>query len=149
MNSQLPDLLNQLAIAREQNESVKEDLRQKVDAVLQSDSYREVAALQGAHLAKITELTAAINELSMAEYSRTLQKKVHPHVEIKIFKVVDINSAAQARAWCFDNLPAALKLDETAVKKYAKDFGAVAGVTVYEEPRVQIASKLDVPDNAG
>lgn len=136
-------LLDQLATAREHLASAQAMQKQMLETFRASENFVHVEAVRITASAEIERITAEIERNALVAYNATGDKHPHPKVEVKTFKVVEIVSPSLARAWCFENLPSALKLDDAMVKKYVKEFSAVDGTTVHEEPRVQIASKLD------
>ena len=91
---------------------------------------------------QITNLETEVREIALAEFAINGDKHPHEKVDVKIFTEAVVENADEARAWAFENLPAALKLDDSKVKKYAKEFGEVPGVTIKTEPRAQIATQL-------
>lgn len=91
---------------------------------------------------QITNLETEVHTLALDAYALDQNKHPHEKVDIKIFTEAVVVDTAAARDWAFENLPAALKLDDAKVKKYAKEFGDVPGVTINTEARAQIATQL-------
>ena len=143
MNTELIDqYLTQLKEARENSAYQKGAMRELIDNVKQSDPYfvAETSARESDKSIEFFE--SELRRLGLEEYQATKNKAPHPKIAIKIFKTFKIIDAEKVRAWAFGNLPAALKLDEKKVEKYALDFGDVAGTEKGEEPKAQIATEL-------
>lgn len=142
MNNEMNDLLLELAEARTMRDGAKDLINKMLEEfkgtmnfmAVQNDSMRYVAMVAG--------LEEQIRELAVAEFKSTGEKKPHEKVVVKIFKTFKINDAKKVWDWAFKNLPAALKLDEKKIEKYANEFGEVEGTETGEEPRAQIATEL-------
>jgi hypothetical protein len=90
----------------------------------------------------VGDLEYEVRKLAVEEYDLTKNKHPHPKVEIKLFDNITITDEKTALKWAVENDPSALKLD---AKKLAKDAGnlELAFISKTEEPRAQIATKLD------
>lgn len=123
-----------LALAKSDEDAIKAEIAERLQAV--SEKRRNIEN-------EIATLETTIRNAAVALYSETGCKKPADGVEVKLFTECKMNDQDAARNWCFDNLPAALKLDTAKVEKYAKEFGDVPGVEIVTGiPRAQIASKL-------
>lgn len=141
-NELIEQYLTQLKEARENSAAYKSAMREAVENVKQSDTYQvyETSARESDQAIEFFE--SELRRLALAEYEATKNKAPHPKIAVKIFKTFKILDAAKVRAWAFGNLPAALKLDEKKVEKYALEFGDVEGTEKGEEARAQIATEL-------
>jgi len=134
--------LNQLKLAREALANAKKGKQELMDQLTSSDLYKIFDDSQRIAEASIEEWESKIKDEALADYEANKNKKPHEKVAIKMFKTFKIVDASKVRDWVFNNLPAALKVDDGMVKKYAVEFGAVEGTETGEEARVQIASEL-------
>ena len=87
-------------------------------------------------------IEAEIKTAAIAEYKATGNKNPQDSVTVKIFKTFAIVDAKKVFDWAWKNLPAAFKIDEKKIEKYAKEFGEVDGTVSGDEPRAQIAANL-------
>ena len=143
MSTQIDELLAQLAAARASLTEHKGAANTALEAFKSSDdvyayNYNMAASL----IEPIANLETKIREIALAEFASNGDKHPHEKVDVKIFTEAEVIDPTKARDWAFENLPAALKLDDAKVKKYAKEFGEVPGVTIKTEPRAQIATQL-------
>jgi len=83
-----------------------------------------------------------IREKAVKEYNSTGNKHVHQFVNIRIMTKLHYEEEV-AKEYCFNNLPAALKLDGKIFEKYCKAVGAPAFVTVAELPQATIAQEIE------
>ncbi len=134
--------LAELKQARKANEFHKSEMKAVVERAKKSERYLESEIIARESGDTITVLEAELRGLALDEYEATKNKTPHPKIAVKIFKTFKILDAAKVRAWAFGNLPAALKLDEKKVEKYALEFGDVEGTKKGEEARAQIATEL-------
>lgn len=137
------ELINTLAAGRANAATIKQQMEAMVKAVTESPEYLELKDLAERVKSDVETTENAIRAEGLRLFTETQDKHPHPKVEVKTFKVAEVQDENVARDWCFNSLPAALKLDTKIVSKYAKEFGTVPGVSVFEEPRVQIATKLE------
>ena len=141
--NQIDELIKDLAKARAIHAEAKEKARIRMEEILSNDTpYFVQKSSADSTAVIIAELETRIRELALQEYAQNGTKAPHPKVAIKIFKTFKVHDASAMRKWVFSNLPAALKVDEKKVEKYAHEFGAVDGAETGEEPRAQIASTL-------
>ncbi len=142
MPTQIDQELTNLKTAREASAHYRAEMKAMLDHVKATPNF--TLAMQEAEKADaaIVEIESAIKAAALSAYDLDQNKHPHEKVDIKIFTEAVIEDADEARTWAFENLPAALKLDETKVKKYAKEFGEVPGVTIKTEARAQIATQL-------
>ena len=143
MSTQIDQLLTQLKIARGNYAEHKGVANAALEAFKSSDdTYVYNAELAAKIGEEVANLESAIKTAALDAFALDHNKHPHDMVDIKIFTEAEVTNASLARDWAFENLPAALKLDEAKVKKYAKDFGEVPGVEIKTEPRAQIATQL-------
>ena len=143
MFTQIDQLLAQLKIARGNYAEHKGVANAALEAFKSSDdTYVYNAELAAKIGEEVANLELAIKTAALKEFEVYNDKHPHEKVDIKIFTEAEVTDPTKARDWAFENLPAALKLDEAKVKKYAKDFGEVPGVEIKTEPRAQIATQL-------
>ena len=141
--AKIEEQLAELKTARENFKAYKETANAALEAFKSSDdvftfNHEHSSAL----IPVIADLEESIRTLGILAYAESGDKHPHEKVDIKIFTEAEVTDPTKAREWAFENLPAALKLDEAKVKKYAKDFGEVPGVEIKTEPRAQIATQL-------
>lgn len=141
--SKIEEQLAELKTAREQFKVYKEAANAALEVFKASDDVFTFNQEQSSALIPvITDLEESIRTLGVLAYAESGDKHPHEKVDIKIFTEAEVTDPTKARDWAFENLPAALKLDDAKVKKYAKEFGEVPGVTIKTEPRAQIATQL-------
>jgi hypothetical protein len=137
----LAQLVDELRYTRQ----VAAEKRAKVKEIEKSiEDQLYAAKLEQAAMDKqVNDLEQAIRARGIEGYKRDGDKHPTPGVEIKLFDEATIEDPDKVRAFCFDNLPGALVVDEKKAKKYALDFDAVPGIKVERDvPRAQIATKL-------
>lgn len=144
MNEQLVELVQSLAVLREQEKVAFEAKIAKDAAFFEDPAYIGIVQILKEARDQVVLFTEMIHEVALADYAENKDKHPHVAVEIKIFTEAEIIDMVVAREWCFDNLRPALKVDGKVLGKYAKEFGDVPGVEVKETPKVQIASNLNV-----
>lgn len=136
------EMLSHLKSAREDFLTAKEGMREIIFKATQGEEYKNFELTSELAQKDIAEIEAKIKEFALGQYLGSGEKKPHPKVSVKVFKVVIQNSAEKVRAWVEANLRDALVVDQKKVEKYAKEIGTVDGMEVKDEPRVQIASEL-------
>lgn len=142
MTETLEQLINELALARAAFAADKQAADERQKQLLEDP---ELAILKGtaAQAAEeVARLESQIKSMALALHVETGTKAPHPKVAIKTFKTFVIRDPEAMRKWVVTNLPAALKVDEKKVEKYAHEFGEVDGTETGTEPRAQIASAL-------
>lgn len=143
MNKKLQSMLDELKAARADYSLHHTVATQTLENFKASDDVYTFHHDAAASLIEpIANLETKIREIALKEFEIYNDKHPHEKVDIKIFTEAEVTDPTKARDWAFENLPAALKLDDAKVKKYAKEFGEVPGVTIKTEPRAQIATQL-------
>ena len=89
---------------------------------------------------KIDAAATDIRTQAVAVFRATSSKEPVPGVVIKIFPTLQYNKA-KAEEWARVHAPAVFKFDSKSFEKVAVELGAP--VKVVQEPRAQIASKLE------
>lgn len=141
--AKIEEQLAELKTARENFKAYKETASAALEAFKASDDVFTFNQEQSSALIPvIVDLEESIRTLGVLAYAESGDKHPHEKIDIKIFTEAEVTDPTKARDWAFENLPAALKLDDAKVKKYAKEFGEVPGVTIKSEARAQIASQL-------
>lgn len=143
MSAQLiNDQLAQLKVAREASAQYRAEMKAMLDHAKATPNFALAMEQAEKADAAMSEIESRIRTLALDAFALDQNRHPHEKVDIKIFTEAVVVDTAAARDWAFENLPAALKLDEAKVKKYAKDFGEVPGVEIKTEPRAQIATQL-------
>ena len=141
----MDELISQLKIARdelERNEchvaEIEEELSNTELAIKLADYKRKKLESSDA----VSRLEEKVRGWAVALYQEKKDKHPHPKVEIKLFTNVEITDQDKALKWAVINDPSAVKLN---ANKLAKDAGKLEldFLKKTEEPRAQIASKLD------
>lgn len=168
--SRIEELLDKLKTARMDAEESKTYMDDRLAEFMRTDDIYTVQAKKHATASTLkAEIEKEIKNLGLTLYEESVKsgnpdKKIADGAEIKIFKKLVIKTPSAAFGWAKKNYPAALKfadekisdiralvlrsmpsalvLDENAILEYAKKFGAVDGVEILDDPRVQISGKL-------
>ncbi len=136
----LADALTQLAQAREVQRDITNKQTAMVQAVTQSQDYLLLQALANHAKDAVTSLEAAVRRETLICYAMTADKHPHPAVSIRIERR-PVYEMDEARKYCFEHMPGAMKLDEAAFKKVALA-GGLPFVTIEEKPTATIATDL-------
>jgi hypothetical protein len=136
------NLLEQLKHARAESKLQHEYMKNILENAKLTDLFVMAEQSAAGADAAILDLETQIKNTAISEFNTTGEKKVHPKVEVKIFKKFSIVSPARVLAWVKTNLADALVFDEKKVKNYATKIGPVEGTELVDEPRAQIAAEL-------
>lgn len=135
--------LDELKDLRKAESFNKDEIDSLLEAVKQSPDYLRAQEILTNTKQAIAALEAEIKSAGVQAYTETGEKKVFPGVNVKVFKAVKIIDEKAMREWTVKNLPDALVPDTEKLKKYAKEIAPVDGIQITEEPRAEIASKLE------
>ena len=146
----LPELkvmLADLAQARLNLEWGKKGMDNYLQAARENPEY--VAYEKANEIAKmiIENTTRRIKEYAMAEYQALGHKVMdgsNDNVKVAVGKILEYNQE-DAIAWCIENMPEALKLNEQLFEKHAKavsETQPLSFVKIGENPVVKIATDL-------
>ena len=134
--------LSELKAQRERSVFYHAEMKAMIENLKGSLNYK----LSSTHAAAADELIEKLEEeiklKALEEYNGTKNKNPFAKVTVKIFKTFKIIDPEKVRAWAWNNLPAAFKLDEGKIKTYSGSFGEVPGTETGEEARAQIAQEL-------
>lgn len=139
----MKEMLKKLAQARIARQRAKEAMSAMLAAVQQSQEYIAAQNAERLHAQMEAELTANIQEDAISAYKATGNKHPEDGVTIKVFTRLQYNPE-EALAWAKTNAPFLVieSIDAKQFETLAKG-GNVACVTIVDEPRAQIASKLE------
>jgi len=132
-----------LALARKQEGESKQDEEAKWYAVEQTPEFREWAKAHALHERNkgiVAHLEGMIKSLAIALHAKG-DFPGYMAMKIKNFSVMGYDPAV-ALEWCKTALPTALSFDKKAFEKVAAT-GQLPFVSVYQQPRAQIASNLE------
>lgn len=136
----IDQLLDQLKQQRDQAATMRENKRKIIDQVQKSEAYTYADECQQRAEEQMLILEADIRSMTLAAHSNG--EELPERVSVKKFQTVSYDVAA-AREWCFTNFRPALKMDDKAFEKAAKDGNVPADIaSVSQEYRAQIATKL-------
>lgn len=139
----MKEMLKKLAQARIARQRAKEAMNAMLAAVQQSPEYLAAQNAERLNAQMEVELTANIQEDAINAYKATGNKHPEEGVTIKVFTRLQY-APEDALAWAEANAPFLVvkTVDAKKFEALAKS-GAVACVTIVDEPRAQIASKLE------
>lgn len=145
MTEELNQLLEQLKASRSDLELYSKEKEAIVEKATSSDNYKiaEVGATNAT--TRIAEIETKIREIGLREFMNTGEKKFHPKLEVKEFRVVKLvtEKSTELREWLFANFRPALVVDQKKVVDAAKEGNIPTEFyTAALEPRVQIAKEL-------
>jgi len=142
--SDMNELVPQLAVARKTLEAAQEQMQMLLAEFQATQEYQNAAQVKTQEAERVAALEEQIRNEGVAIFKESGSKHPHPAVEIKLFKTVTVKDEGGLREWCFANFRPALKLDSASINKAAKDGNIpVNYAEVFEEPRAQIATKLE------
>lgn len=116
-------------------------LRLQLEASIEWQYWQGMANEAGGN---VTALEESVRRQVVEAWEGNGDKHLHPAVTVKQFTCLSYDPQA-ALEWCKSNLPKAVKLDERVFEKHAKavaETGPVPFVTLFVEPRAQIATDL-------
>jgi hypothetical protein len=116
------DLIHQLAMARQNHQSIKDGMAMLTKAVTESEEYKSlVCSLQAAMEIEATVLTE-IEKVSRAEFEADkTNKHPHPTITFQNKTEVKLENEDELREWLFSNYRPAFTVDDGIVKKAALD----------------------------
>lgn len=143
----LQDKLKQLAAlnrAIEENQAWLETKEERLKSLPEYQELEKIRTEKSQLQSQIGNVRAEINDLTLAVYQQTGNKKPAPGVGIRVLSKLEYNEQV-AFDYCSHNLLEALKLDKRVFDKYARGVQEVKPlefVTIIEEPSPTIASDL-------
>jgi len=138
----IDDLLKELKDLRTTLESVKSDMKDRLEAFQNSGEYKDLRESRLRIDSKIAILEDNIREIAKIEYETSGNKKPHDKVSVKIFNVFKVTDTSKVYEWCQRYFVGALKPDMKMVEDYVKSNQPFDGVELTTEPKVMIAGTL-------
>lgn len=129
---------------RDETSTQKEQLKLMLEQVKASDMYQTIEKIYKTDIEILENAISELQKLGLETFfADPSNKKPYPGVQIKVFHKAEISDEEAAKAWVRENMKAAISevIDWDMVKDFAKK-NTVPGVTMTEEVKAQIASKL-------
>lgn len=144
-DSDLAELVRQLAEARSMQAFSKQRLAELEKAFKESQDYKLYSAYLSDANKQASELDQDVRKIAVELFKQNGDKKPHPAIEIKDMTSMDYDDTL-ALAWCKHRLPDAIKFDRSLFEKHARairETSPIKFVTFTTTPKANIASNLE------